>query len=111
MKIRQTSFYQTGAAELTMNRKIVRILPLFTDDIVGELHDFLNGYESRTSKDVTYKTCIRFYDPVKEGKNFKLTENNMEVLRTGVPGFAAHGECSSFLPYKHNCNIFPSYYN
>ena len=112
-KIRQTSFMQTGAAELLAYGRIKRILPLFTEDIVRELHDFLKGYEETTSKDITYRVCVRFFDPVREGSNFKLTENSMEVLRTGVPGYTtvANEEARYFLPYKFNCNLFPSYYS
>lgn len=113
MKIVQKSFMQTGAAELLMSNKKRRLLPLFTEDIVGELHSFLKRCKEATSKDVTYRVCVRFFDPIKEGRNFKLTENSMEVLRTGVPGFISYStkEKSSLLPYSFNSNLFPSYYS
>lgn len=101
MKIRQTSLFQTGAAGVIVKGE-EKLVPLFTEDVVKELHNFM---ESTGIKN--YTKLLKFFKPTEKVlRKFSLKENDMKVIRTGVMDYY-----QSPILCKCNDEDFPSYFN
>lgn len=101
MKIRQTSLLQTGAAGVIVKGE-EKLVPLFTEDVVKELHDFLAS--TGINK---YTKLFKFFRPTdKVLRKLSLKENAMKVVRTGIMDYY-----QSPVLCKFNDEDFPSYFN